>query len=230
MVAGRARRIAGVSDASHVSSATPGRERPGDAAARPAWRAVAAPGPRTVAFARHGETADNAGGRVLGRRDPPLSERGRGQALALAEQALDWGLGSLWCSPLGRAHETARIVGERVGLRPRVLDAFAESRRGAWEGRRHVELRDDDPGLYRAFVEGHDDFAFPGGESFAAQVERTREALEAVRRGELPALVVAHAGTIRSVLALAGAPVPAEHALIHGAVGAVVAPGGEGSS
>ena len=63
-------------------------------------------------LARHGQTADNAGGLILGRRDPPLSELGRAQALVLAAAALEIGVAAVWTSPLQRRR---RDGGDRVG-------------------------------------------------------------------------------------------------------------------
>jgi len=169
-------------------------------------------------LARHGETAENAEGRILGRRDPPLSAAGIAQAEALAGRLKDAGIAAVWASPLRRARETAEIVGRAVGIEPVVLTDLVESDRGDWEGRRVAELADERPDLHAAFVAGDPSFRFPGGESMAEQRARTRSALAAARAGPLPALVVAHAGTIRAALADSGAPVPPESALAHGGV------------
>jgi broad specificity phosphatase PhoE len=164
-------------------------------------------------LARHGETAENAEGRILGRRDPPLSPAGVAQAEGLAGRLRDVGIVAVWASPLRRARETAEVVARVLGVEPVVLGELVESDRGDWEGRRVAELADESPDLHAAFIAGD-----PGGESLAAQRARTRSALAAVRAGPLPALVVAHAGTIRAALADSGAFVPAESALAHGAV------------
>ena len=63
-----------------------------------------------ILLARHGETADNANGLILGRHDPPLSEAGRGQAEALATRARRAGVVTVWTSPLARARQTASVV------------------------------------------------------------------------------------------------------------------------
>ena len=84
-----------------------------------------------ILLARHGRTADNAEGRILGRRDPPLDPAGREEAAALAAAVAAASLAALWTSPLRRARETAAIVGEATGLVPVVLDDLVESRRGA---------------------------------------------------------------------------------------------------
>jgi broad specificity phosphatase PhoE len=171
-----------------------------------------------ILLARHGQTGDNADGRILGRRDPPLTAVGAEQAARLAAQLRDAGLAALWTSPLRRAHATAEAVGAATGLVPAVLDDLLESARGRWEGRRVAELAVEEPAAWAAFVAGDPAFAFPGGESLREQGERTRAALAVVAAGPLPALVVAHAGTVRAALALWGRPVPPESALAHGEV------------
>jgi broad specificity phosphatase PhoE len=171
-----------------------------------------------ILLARHGQTGDNADGRILGRRDPPLTAVGLAQARQLAGGLRDEGLAAVWTSPLRRARETAEIAGAAVGLAPAVLDDLVESARGRWEGRRIAELAEEEPEAFAAFVAGDPGFAFPGGESLREQARRTARALEVVAAGPLPALVVAHAGTVRAALALWGRDVPPEAALAHGAV------------
>jgi broad specificity phosphatase PhoE len=181
-----------------------------------------------VMLARHGETADNTAGRILGRRDPPLSAGGVLQARRLGATLRGSGIAALWSSPLLRARRTAEIAGEALGLEPVLLDALLESARGAWEGQVIARIRERDPDGHAAFVRGDADFVFPGGESLREQRERTRTALEIIAQGSAPALVVAHAGTIRAALALCERPVPPESALAHGEVVAVLGPPGSG--
>jgi broad specificity phosphatase PhoE len=165
---------------------------------------------------RHGQTADNANGLILGRRDPPLSELGTRQAVQLAAGAREQGIVALWCSPLVRARQTAAIVGDAVGVLPSVLDDLIESARGEWEGRAQVTLAFQAPELFAAFEAGEPDFVFPGGESIRSQVLRTCRALTLVAAGPQPSLVVAHAGTIRAALIACGRSVPPERALPNG--------------
>jgi broad specificity phosphatase PhoE len=167
-------------------------------------------------LARHGETPDNAHGLILGRRDPPLSDVGHVQAAELAARIAADGVAVIWCSPLLRARQTASVVAEQVGVEAVVLDDLIESDRGDWEGRPVTELLHVSPELFAAFEAGDEDFVFPGGESIADQVARTRRALSVVADGPTPALVVAHAGTIRAALIAVGRPPPPERALPHG--------------
>jgi broad specificity phosphatase PhoE len=172
---------------------------------------------RPLLLARHGQTADNAGGLILGRRDPPLSESGRAQAQALAAAvaARETPIAAIWTSPLRRARATAAVVSEATGAPVSVLDGLAESDRGDWEGRPVAELRCTEPDRFAAFEAASVGFAFPGGESLAEQVGRTRRALDQVVVGPQPALVVAHVGTIRAAMLALGRRPPAEADVAH---------------
>ena len=152
-------------------------------------------------LARHGETADNADGRVQGSIDTPLNDRGRAQAAALADEAARLPLSALYSSQLARAAETARIVGDRIGLEPVVDSRFAESHRGEWEGRLLRDIERDEPDAWAAWQRSDPRFRFPGGESLAEHVARVDEALRAL---EQPALVVCHGGTVRAALVASG--------------------------
>jgi len=156
----------------------------------------------TILLARHGETDDNIEPiRIQGSLDTPLNDTGRAQAAELAERVAGEGIASLWSSQLSRARETAEIVGRAIGLSPVVVDErFAEGNRGELEGRLWQDVERDDPELYAAWRRAGEGFRFPGGESLREQQERTLAALEDVRAaGPLPALVVAHGGSIRVV-------------------------------
>jgi probable phosphoglycerate mutase len=170
----------------------------------------------SLLLARHGQTPDNAGGMILGRRDPSLSALGREQAARLADSVAHAGVSAIWTSPLRRARETAAIVAAAVGLAPRVLGDLIESDRGEWEGQTVDHLMAVSPDLFAAFEAADRDFAFPAGESLAGQVRRTRQALGVIAAGLTPALVVAHAGTIRAALLALGRRPPPERALAHG--------------
>jgi broad specificity phosphatase PhoE len=157
---------------------------------------------KAILLARHGETDDNIPPiRVQGFTDTPLNDTGRRQAAELAERLARESIASLWSSDLSRARETAEIVGERIGLVPRLDSRLREANRGRWEGRRFIDIEREEPALYAAWRRAGDSFRFPGGESLHEQMDRVLECLRDVdATGELPALVVCHGGSIRVVL------------------------------
>jgi broad specificity phosphatase PhoE len=158
-----------------------------------------------IHLARHGQTAYNREGRFQGHLPVPLDETGRAQAAALAAAAAAVELRSLWTSTLERAHETARIVGARIGLEPHEDARFAETDTGDWTGRSFADVQAEDPEGFRRFQVSDPTFRYPGGESFAEQAVRVQEGLDDLRAqpDRLPALVICHRGVIRLALAAA---------------------------
>jgi broad specificity phosphatase PhoE len=152
-------------------------------------------------LARHGETDANAEGRVQGSIDPPLNDRGREQARALAEEARKLHLRALYSSNQERARETAAIVGAALGLEPQADARFAESHRGEWEGRLVADIKRDYPDAWAGSLAVDHTFRFPGGESLEEHGARAEAGLADVTAGPLPALVICHGGTIRRLLA-----------------------------
>ena len=157
-----------------------------------------------VYLARHGQTDDNLEPlRFQGFRDTPLNATGRRQAAELARRVADLGIASLWSSDLSRARETAEIVGEHLGLTPRLDARLRESNRGRWEGHLFADVQREEPQLFAAWMRAGPEWRFPGGESLAEQQQRVSASVEDIRRaGPLPALAVCHGGSIRVMLCL----------------------------
>lgn len=84
--------------------------------------------------ARHGETTWNREHRICGRTEVPLTERGREQAAALAEQVSALGIDAVIASPMQRAQETAACVGQRLGLPVQTDGRLIEQCYGDFEG------------------------------------------------------------------------------------------------
>lgn len=110
-------------------------------------------------------------------------------------------------SGLIRCRQTAGAL-EAAGLLlppPMIEPDLVEQDFGRWQGRSWLELEAaKDPGL-AAFWANPADSTPPGGESFAAMVERVRAALEQITAAQAgrDILAVVHAGTIRAALAVA---------------------------
>jgi len=148
-------------------------------------------------LARHGQTAYNHERRFQGHLPVPLNDTGREQAHVLAREAAQREWAALWCSPLERALETARIVGAAIGIEPHLDARFAETDTGDWTGRSFDEMEAEDPAGFACFMRADPEWAFPGGESYVQQGERIQAGLADVRAGAQPALVVCHRGVMR---------------------------------
>src|SRR5438876_6792690 len=111
-------------------------------------------GVTTLILARHGETDWNRDGRCQGHADPPLNERGREQALELAELLADEPIEAVYSSDLRRAHETARIVADRKGLDVIVDPQLRERDVGHWSGLTAAEIEERFPDQIRLWRQG----------------------------------------------------------------------------
>lgn len=157
-----------------------------------------------VYLARHGETDDNRPPlRFQGFRDTELNDAGRRQATELGQRVAELGIASLWSSDLRRASETAEIVGQALGLAPRLDARLREANRGRWEGRLFDEVARAEPELSAQYMRAGPEWRFPGGESLLEQQQRVSACVEEIRASaQRPALVVCHGGSIRVMLCL----------------------------
>jgi probable phosphoglycerate mutase len=156
-----------------------------------------------ILLARHGETDWNSERRWQGHADRPLNDVGREQARELAESLADRTIDVVYSSDLLRAHETALIVADRLGLPVDVDPGLREVDVGDWSGRVHSEIEGLDPDGYRRWREGGKGWA--GGESYEEMGERVVAAvlrLAARHPGEA-VLIVTHGGSIRACRATA---------------------------
>jgi broad specificity phosphatase PhoE len=152
-----------------------------------------------IAFLRHGPTDWNEEGRIQGRIDMPLSAAGRAKMAGLLPPA-GFETARAFTSPLGRARETAALL----GFADATPDArLSEHHWGAWEGltREEILARDGADCFVRAGTAA--DFTPKGGESTRALLARVADFIADVGRGERDAVAVAHRGVLRSAYTLA---------------------------
>ncbi|MGW2330072.1 histidine phosphatase family protein [Streptomyces sp. NPDC001700] len=159
---------------------------------------------------RHGETVWHAENRYAGTSDIALTERGHGQARALAHWVRGRGIDAVACSPLGRARHTAEPAATALSLVPEVIEELREMDFGWGEGRTLAEMEAEDAAAVRAFREDPNAGAFPGserpGDAAARAVAALRRLAEA--HPDRTVLVVAHNSLLRVALcALLGLPV-----------------------
>jgi broad specificity phosphatase PhoE len=144
---------------------------------------------------RHGQTAENARGLLLGRADPPLSEIGRRQAAALAQVVPPDA--RVISSPLRRARETAEPFG-----RPAEIDGrWIELDYGTLDGCRPGEV---DEAVWERW-RSDPSYVPAGGESLSAMGERVREACEQLMGDarDRDVVVVSHVSPIKAAIAWA---------------------------
>ncbi|MFA5863059.1 MAG: histidine phosphatase family protein [Phycisphaerae bacterium] len=156
--------------------------------------------PAILFAVRHGETEWNLVGKQQGHLDSPLTESGFQQARALAEGLAGRGIEVLYSSDLGRAMQTAHIIGERLGLPVNADERLRERHLGIMQGMTKLEFREKYPQEWMAFDSGDPDYELPGGESAKHRYERCVACgvKLASRHSGQHVLIVAHGGVLNS--------------------------------
>lgn len=154
-----------------------------------------------IILLRHGQTALNAGGRLQGRTDAPLTAVGRRQAAAAAAAIRPSAFTGatiaplrVVSSPLARARETAAAFGVDVEIDER----WIELDYGQWDGRPVTSVAVEDWDRWRA----DSAFAPPGGESLEVLMARVGAAcedlVEAAIEGDM--VVVSHVSPMKAAV------------------------------
>ncbi|MGI9585425.1 MAG: histidine phosphatase family protein [Acidimicrobiia bacterium] len=152
-----------------------------------------------VTIIRHGQTEGNVAGRWQGTADSRLTALGRRQAASTASVAPD--VQTMYSSPLGRAVETAHIIGTPSGLAPEPHDGLIEMAFGRWEDMTVEQAKESDPELFKQiYHEGVDEPRGRSGESFTQAGERMAETIRAIaaNANQDPVAVVSHGAAIRA--------------------------------
>jgi phosphoserine phosphatase len=155
----------------------------------------------TALLMRHGETAWNREGRVMGRNPIELDADGRAQVQASVPFARLLRPELIVTSPLARARQSAEIIAAGVGNIPVAEDPqLSEVKYGRWEGMVYDDLIDDAD--YLNYRDHPLDASTPGGETIAQVQSR---GVEAIRRAITDnsgrrILFVSHGDIIRTVL------------------------------
>ncbi|EPR41247.1 Phosphoglycerate mutase [Desulfovibrio sp. X2] len=169
----------------------------------------------TVHLLRHGQTEVQRPWRFLGQRDVPLTEKGLAQAAAWREPLTRVPFARVYCSDLLRCRQTAEAALDGRAVEVTYLPGLREIDLGAWDGLTADEVRERFPGEFDMRGADMATHRPEGGESFADLMERATAALSSIlaeleaRPGkERHALVICHAGVIRTLLCHAlGMPV-----------------------
>lgn len=149
----------------------------------------------TLYLVRHGRTAANAGGLLLGRADPLLDDVGRAQAAALA--AVVPNATRVISSPLRRCRETAGAFAAPVEIDER----WIELDYGAWDEQPISAIGQEHWDRWRADLE----FRPPGGETLRELGARVRAACADVAAAAVDGdvVVVTHVSPLKAALAWA---------------------------
>lgn len=157
----------------------------------------------TILLIRHGEN-DMVGKRLAGRLpNVHLNERGKRQALQVAEALRSAPIKAIYSSPLERAVETADPLAQALELPIQLAPGVIELAYGDWQGKTLKQLGRYK--LWKVVQEKPSEMRFPNGESFievqnraVAEIERIaaahdeKDLVAIFSHGDIIRLAVAH--------------------------------------
>lgn len=148
-----------------------------------------------IGLLRHGQTDWNIDFRLQGITDIPLNETGLAQAREAAAVLAETKWDVVLSSPLSRAHDTAKIVANELGIQEiQIEQLLLERSFGEAEGLRHEDWKEryPDPNLV------------PGGETLVELRARSWQLLDALaeRYQGQRVLTVSHGALIRKLVKL----------------------------
>jgi probable phosphoglycerate mutase len=153
-----------------------------------------------VYLLRHGRTAPNASGTWQGQADVHLDDVGRHEARLAGKALSGIAPARLVSSDLARAAETARALGDVVGMEPELDPRLREVSAGSWEGLTRAEIEERDPEALAAWKAG-EDVRIGGGERISEAGARFAGALlEHAADTDGVLVLVGHGGAIGSAV------------------------------
>jgi len=157
--------------------------------------------PSHLILVRHGETDWNHQRLCQGQSDIPLNDRGRDQARRLTRRLRSWNIEAIHSSDLLRASQTAEILGESLGLTPRLDSAWREMNLGVLEGQSHDKI----PGsreIISASAQSDGPFV-EGAETYAELEQRVVGAYMSIcsEYANQDVMIVSHGGTLKALIA-----------------------------
>jgi broad specificity phosphatase PhoE len=160
-----------------------------------------------IILARHGETEWNRLGIFQGRSDIPLNPQGIAEAHALAVTLKNEPLSAIYCSPLVRAKETARIIQQ---FHPSVSfvekPGLVEMDLGDFDGMKASDWAEQFPKFRKVWQKKPASLKMPGGESLQDVQKRALGTIRRIAKQHSPGetlLACSHNFTIISLRCLA---------------------------
>ncbi len=152
---------------------------------------------------RHGRTAANEAGRVMGHEPEPLSEAGRRDVAAMAGWlAAQAPFAAIVTSQMERARETAETIATALGLEYAFEPALNEPAFDGWVGKSIDLLRREDA-RFRRYVQDPTDVLVEGELTLRSLVARAVRAVHRITRDheDRSIIAVSHGDIIRGIIA-----------------------------
>lgn len=156
----------------------------------------------TFYIVRHGQTNWNILGKTQGHGNSDLTEEGIVQARELAEDITKYPIDYIYSSDLGRAIQTAEILGEKLNLEVQKTEGLREMGFGVWEGLLIDEIKKDYSDIYDIWRNDPHLVNIPKGETLQVIKERVDNFIEEINKKHenKHIIFVTHSITLRVML------------------------------
>lgn len=159
---------------------------------------------KKIYLLRHAQSEYNEKGIFQGRLDSDLTPLGFVQARLSAQEFLDKEIEVIYSSPQRRAYKTALTIADLLGLEVIVDERIREMSFGSYEGKRFLDLVEEEGHLFRAWLSNPVKNPLPTQENMEDFRKRVESFLEDIVKGPYKnILVVAHGGTLHAMVCLA---------------------------
>nr|WP_312983977.1 histidine phosphatase family protein [Clostridioides sp.] len=156
----------------------------------------------TFYIVRHGQTNWNIQGKTQGHGNSDLTESGESQAKQLAVSLVDRNIDYIYSSDLGRAVQTAELIGNKLGLKVEMTEGLREMGFGVWEGLLIKEIQKDYADTYKTWRDEPHMVNIPGGETLHIIKRRVDKFIEEINEkyDNKNIVLVTHSITLRVML------------------------------
>ena len=156
----------------------------------------------TFYIVRHGQTNWNILGKTQGHGNSDLTAKGIEQATELAESIVNYPIDYIYSSDLGRAVQTAQILGDKLNIKVEETEALREMGFGEWEGLLIDEIKANYANVYATWRNEPHLAQIPGGETLHLIKDRVDSFIQSLNEkyDNKHILLVTHSVTVRVML------------------------------
>ena len=154
-----------------------------------------------IYITRHGETQWNREFKMQGWKDSNLTQKGINNAIKLGESLKDIDFDFIYCSPLGRAVDTARYIRGDKNTKIIKIESLKEMGFGVWEGMENEKIKEIYKQQQSDFWNKPQLYQTVNGESFEDIIDRARKALNEIIKNTTAKniLIVTHTVLIKAI-------------------------------
>ncbi|MCA9038763.1 MAG: histidine phosphatase family protein [Planctomycetaceae bacterium] len=137
-----------------------------------------------------GYTEYDEQGRIQGRLDLPLSDKGEHQVDDLAELLSGAPLEVIYCGPCESARSTADRIADRLDIPVVELSGLCNVDQGLWQGMKLDDLQRKNPHIFKQYQETPESICPPEGELAADAQKRIQKSVNKILKGKSPCAII----------------------------------------